>query len=306
MKTQTGFRQRGFTLIELLVVIAIIAVLIALLLPAVQQAREAARRSQCRNNMKQVGLAIHNYESSVTCFPPVGLTLPAPQGHAMFTFILPYLDQAPLYNQINFSRSIADPVNLPPMNLAGKTIIPPYNCPSTPGNKTADYGAAGYIPGGAGAYIFGTVDYGAVTGIGSPFVTFLPAGTPSGSTGLLDYNKAVRHGDCPDGLSNTILIAEDASRIDRYEMGKQVTGSYSSGGAWADYNSEYYVHGSSLGGGGKCAINCTNDNEIYSFHVGGAMVLLGDGSVRFVNANIDAVTLAGLISAKGKEVIGEF
>lgn len=307
MKRYAPVKSRGFTLIELLVVIAIIAVLIALLLPAVQQAREAARRSQCRNNLKQVGLAIHNYEGTVRCFPPCGLSGPAPQGHSIFTFILPYLDQAPLYNKINISKSVVDASNLPPANTAGQTVIPVYNCPSSPTAKVADYGApANFLPLPAGIALFGTTDYGVITGISTPFSSFLPSGTPTGNTGLLLYDCAPRHGDCTDGLSNTIFLAEDAGRIDSYQLNKKVAG-YVSGGAWADYNSEFYIHGCSLdGSGGRTAINCMNENEIYSFHTGGAMILMGDGAVRFVSANVDGKTLAGLVSARGAEVIGEF
>lgn len=308
MRDRRCIKTRGFTLIELLVVIAIIAVLIALLLPAVQQAREAARRTQCRNSLKQQGLAIHNYENTMRCFPPCGLTVSGGQGHSLYTFILPYIDQAPLYAKINMTKPATDASNLPPANLFGATVIPAYNCASSPASKVADYGPPGLLGAAlpAGIYLFGTTDYGVVTGIGSPFVTTLAAGTPSGTTGLLDYDKAPRPSDCTDGLSNTLLIAEDAGRIDAYNLGKKVAGNYS-GGAWADYNSEYYVHGSNLdGSGGRCTINCTNDNEIYSFHTGGAMALMGDGAVRFLSANIDGKTLAALISCRGGEVVGEF
>ncbi|MCA9043929.1 MAG: DUF1559 domain-containing protein, partial [Planctomycetaceae bacterium] len=114
-------RRRGFTLIELLVVIAIIAVLIALLLPAVQQAREAARRAACKNNMRQLGLGLHNYHDSHGVFPSgwigattgVGPDVEGMNGFGWGTMILPYVDQAPLYSQLNFSQSIIDTNNLP-------------------------------------------------------------------------------------------------------------------------------------------------------------------------------------------------
>ena len=141
-------RRRGFTLIELLVVIAIIAVLIALLLPAVQQAREAARRTQCKNNMKQLGLALHNYESSFTVFPPSctsgfnsgawlyvdGVPVTASTHlHSFASLILPYIDGANVYNNINYNLSALDPVNRP----IASTQLPFYLCPSYTGSLNA-------------------------------------------------------------------------------------------------------------------------------------------------------------------------
>jgi hypothetical protein len=100
------------------------------------------------------------------------------------------------------------------------------------------------------------------------------------------------------------LIAEDAGRIQRFEMGKKISGAWSSGGAWCDFNSEYWVHGSNLNGSaGSCGVNCTNDNEIYSFHPGGAEILLGDGSVRLLLQTVAPQPLAALISRSGGEVI---
>ena len=122
-RTVSGRRSRGFTLIELLVVIAIIAVLIALLMPAVQQAREAARRTQCRNNLKQLGLAVFNYESTYTRFPAAGKGINFSQINlqafptSLFTAVLPYTDQAPLYNQFNFSVHYSNVLN---RNTSGK------------------------------------------------------------------------------------------------------------------------------------------------------------------------------------------
>src|SRR5262249_47931835 len=134
--------HRAFTLIELLVVIAIIAVLIALLLPAVQQAREAARRSQCKNNLKQIGLALHNYHDSFGKLPlnrHSGRNLPAQFGSLGWTaMILPYIDQAPLYSTINFSDQTGNLVNGVQVNIdARRKIIPVLNCPSNVQPATA-------------------------------------------------------------------------------------------------------------------------------------------------------------------------
>ena len=132
------FKSRGFTLIELLVVIAIIAVLIALLLPAVQQAREAARRTQCKNNLKQIGLAIMNYESSHSALPMEKITFTTKAGYYVnynqnwLQLMLPYIDQAPLYNQFNFSLSWDDPS----LWQLTTTKIPAFVCPSAPGQDS--------------------------------------------------------------------------------------------------------------------------------------------------------------------------
>jgi prepilin-type N-terminal cleavage/methylation domain-containing protein len=142
MMPQTLRRRTGFTLIELLVVIAIIAVLIALLLPAVQQAREAARRTQCKNNMKQLGLALHNYHDTAKQFPPgcfvVNSAQYATNRGSMLAQLLPYFDQAPLYNAINFSAADYDTIALPSGQLICKQVVPALLCPSdgTNGNGT--------------------------------------------------------------------------------------------------------------------------------------------------------------------------
>ena len=316
-------KRVGFTLIELLVVIAIIAILIGLLLPAIQKVREAAARSQCSNNLKQMGVAFHNHEGVVGYFPPCGTDFANPlpagslggQGHSLFTFLLPYLEQDNIFKLIRTDLPILNGANLPPpfgSNTAGRNRIKVFNCPSAIYFE-ADYGAASFLPVPAGLAVFGTVDYGALTGIGSPFTSVLPPGTPTGDTGTLLYATQRANGSLSykptiasvtDGLSNTILIAEDAGRIKRFENGAEISGQYSSGGAWADYNSEYYVHGASAAlGGANCTINCTNDNEIYAFHSGGAMSLRGDGSVFFLKKNTAPNVLAAAISRAGGETL---
>ena len=298
--------RRGFTLIELLVVIAIIAVLIALLLPAVQQAREAARRTQCKNNLKQMGLALHNYHDVNNCFPPAGIYLNTTTlvWHSNFTYSLPYIDQTNVYNEFNINLTIFS--NLPspvsPLNIKAATRnIPVYRCPSATGNERADYGAAGFLPIPAGLFSFGTVDYGVVDGIGSNFAALTSATNPSQITGLMRFNEARRFRDCTDGTSNTSTIWEDAGRMGRFEFGKPVANTYSSGAAWADMNAEFFIDGTNTNP--RCFLNCTNDNEIYSFHTGGAHVLIADGSVQFINQSVDPSIVSALVSSSGGETV---
>src|SRR5262245_49752380 len=206
---QRRIRRRGFTLIELLVVIAIIAVLVSLLLPAVQQAREAARRSQCRNNLKQLGLAMHNYESSFNAFPPgrVVHVSPADDGSqaamgnattglgdcfSAFAQMLPQLDQSPIYDQINF--------NMGPDTSANDSVVgvqpPVFVCPTETGvtSLTQD------------SIFVGVTTYVMNTGTTFSVSPRNPSGKPV--TGIFFENSRVRISDVSDGTSNTVCLSE--------------------------------------------------------------------------------------------------
>ena len=213
-------RRRGFTLIELLVVIAIIAVLIALLLPAVQQAREAARRTQCKNNLKQMGLAIHNYESTYSCLPTAGegLDLGKPFTKRIFTTsffiqVLPYIDQSPLYNQFNFSMHYSNAANFSLI----KTKIPAFLCPSNSVNAADTLGAGlcDYMP----------VAYTDLAEPGNPAGVALGIRNPSTATSWGSCKDSAlglygnRLADTTDGSSNTVGIFEDAGRISLQQQG---------------------------------------------------------------------------------------
>jgi prepilin-type N-terminal cleavage/methylation domain-containing protein len=297
----------GFTLIELLVVIAITAVLVALLAPSVQQASEAARRTQCRNNLKQIGLALHHYHDTQSCFPPCGifLSIDSDQAwHSLFTVILPHLGQPALYSQFRIDLPIA--VNLPapvsPLNIRAATFdVPTFLCPSAVGGR-ADYGAAGLLPVPAGLLIFGRTDYAAVNGIDPDLADLIGPGTLAGRTGLLQFNSARRVRDCLDGTSSTAVIWEDAGRPQRWQLGRRIPAQFSSGAAWADMQSTFLINGSDVdGSGGRCVINCSNDNAVYSFHTGGAQLLLADGSVQFVSDRISHSIIAAVVSCAGGE-----
>lgn len=331
-------RRSAFTLIELLVVIAIIAILIALLLPAVQQAREAARRSTCRNHLKQLGLALHNYHDSHRTFPfayMVGADLNVSSWGIM---ILPYLDQAPLYDNWNsiapaFNEAAAAgfPAAAVQQNLdVIATPLPVFTCPSTPEMAVHDYGLPANS-GGPGVPPFdlswtaARSDYCITTGIRGTYANIAYAGNAGGSrggaiqpVGLLDpTNGPSRIAQIIDGTSNTFLVGERVGGSNVY-FGKQVDATMTSlagpaqGGAWGDFlNGEHWPNGSlydGTGDGGPCIVNCTNlrSRGFMSFHAGGAMFLMGDGAVRFISANIAASTFAALMTRAKGEVVGEF
>jgi prepilin-type N-terminal cleavage/methylation domain-containing protein len=202
--------KKGFTLIELLVVIAIIAILIALLLPAVQQAREAARRSQCKNNLKQIGLALMNYHNAANTFPPgVVHTASGQNNFGWMTMILPNFEQGPLFKKLNSKQRINDPgtgaVATPQANsnaFLNQTVLTAARCPSDVGDEQMD-GASGMI---------GTSNYMGNFGVGD--IVIASPSTPATSLhprwlqGIFGPNSKVRIRDCKDGMSNVILVAE--------------------------------------------------------------------------------------------------
>lgn len=325
--------RQGFTLIELLVVIAIIAVLIALLLPAVQQAREAARRTQCKNNLKQLGLAMHNYHDTFRSFPMGWMfdqSTTLPNAHAWGSMILPFLEQGNLSDMYNFSHAFAAPAGpyagLYPDSRNQEVVttkLSVYICPSSPSNGEIYEDTTSFQP---LTWRASASDYTAVSGfLGALHDDFvIPITGPFGGRHgmLLDITvdpDGVRSGtirrmsDITDGTTNTLLVGELAGRPTLYENNRPVSG-FASGGGWGDpLNGENWFSGSLYDGtygsnGGPCFINCSNDRGrgLYSFHTGGAHVLMCDGSVQFISESTDAPNFCKMITPSDGFVIEGF
>jgi prepilin-type N-terminal cleavage/methylation domain-containing protein/prepilin-type processing-associated H-X9-DG protein len=351
--------RRAFTLIELLVVIAIIAVLISLLLPAVQSAREAARRAQCTNNLKQMGLALHNYESATGCFPPSGESTnfnftPAKTqfvdgGWSALARILPFMEGGTSFNALNFNVDYNEATG---MNFTGaSTVISVYLCPSAaarqpdgndgvdPNDPITQTFGKGYGYDDYGPTCYTDIDpTGTVDNPPGPYLATPYRLKASRADGLLHQGKT-RIAEVTDGTSNTIAIGEDAGRDPRYlspytegyydgsANARPVLGLGPAGGAaparrywrWAEPDTSYGVSGQPnnkyrpayeltpwqappglLQTQGN---NAGANDELFSYHPGGVNCLFGDGSVRFVKDSINVVTLRGLVTLKGGEVV---
>ncbi|MFG0262072.1 MAG: DUF1559 domain-containing protein [Novipirellula sp. JB048] len=322
--------KRGFTLVELLVVIAIIGVLVGLLLPAVQAAREAARRMQCSNNLKQMGLALHNYHDTFRAFPPGSRSHPTivprnNHGTNWRTSILAFLEQSSLYEKLNFETGSFSGSSFSGGNevLSG-LVVPVYKCPSSPTDPfEADRGTSNtrdgmmheYV-GIAGAY----PDPGGRSNVCKSSLRGMVC-----RSGLLLANETRRFRDATDGTSNVILIAEQSGLVQNTPIRANYGGGWAGTSAdpghpvynvrtvpsghnfyhtglsvirWA-INSPTYVSGSS-------SHSYMTNTILNSMHPGGIQVMLGDGSVRFLTESIEMETLRRLASADDGEVLGEF
>lgn len=333
-------RRLGFTLIELLVVIAIIAILIALLLPAVQQAREAARRTQCKNQLKQLALAVHNYHDVFTMFPmstnadgslDSGSAEPATYGGPMLNHrgwlgVLPYMDQAPMYNQLNLNGATGSynrggaaqlpaPLNDPFTNGNGalvSRVIPAFMCPSDPGDthytgngvhyRVSEQSRANGQFGALTNYDFSVQRYSSGMGF------WQTRGKTTRRMFGAHSNSQIR--DVTDGTSNSVMLVEGTRNV---KNGVGQTWGYSKWvGNGLDFAASEGINywiccpwwstpDTSTGAG-----RTRNWGAPGSAHVGGMQVALGDGSVRFVTENIDNGTRRSLAFIGDGNVIGEW
>jgi prepilin-type N-terminal cleavage/methylation domain-containing protein/prepilin-type processing-associated H-X9-DG protein len=377
MKDRHGMTRTGFTLIELLVVISIIAVLIALLLPAVQSAREAARRAQCANNLKQIGLATLNFESARNYLPPDALKLATPDlnpdaqsgipidAASYLAQLLPFMEQNNIYNMINISMSTFDTANIPPCtgpnaqhngtNSAYSIVINAFLCPSTPSAPTVNYynccwgpygngGGDACFPGSTGGnpgvtnlnppptQIWARTDYFPIPGLhnsclqaagmSQTYINAVGDNTDSGTITNPQITGTIRIASITDGTSNTMIAAECCGRPAGYNGFRQIyfytpdnllvdgviEPVTAGGGAWADqftYARLAGAQGRQSGlRGGTCMVNCTSDDEIFSFHPSGANALFADGSVHFLQDNSTVQLIAALVTRAGGEAIG--
>ncbi|MGQ0635456.1 MAG: DUF1559 domain-containing protein [Planctomycetaceae bacterium] len=291
--------RRGFTLIELLVVIAVIAVLVSLLLPAVQQVREAARRAACKNNLKQLGLALHNYHDTHRVFPPGYLYRRGPQGENVLGFgwgamILPQLEQANLYGQFNFNAPIFDAANEP----ARTRHLPVFLCPSVPVSQ-GKFVEMGPVPENyaMGCYVasFGTPDL---------------DDTQEKRSGMFSRNSFTRVADVSDGLGNTLLAGERVNGPFRRagSHGVHVTYETTWCGAvreWTDFTDDH-GHMALFQTGNVPNSPQSDDRDVSAPHVGVAHFLIGDGSVRPIGESINFALYQALGTRAGGEVTGEY
>ncbi|MGC1272309.1 MAG: DUF1559 domain-containing protein [Planctomycetaceae bacterium] len=305
-----GPRRSGFTLLELFVVIGVIALLIALLLPAIQAARESARRTECKSHLKQLGLALHNYESVHRCFPPGGMS-----GLSTHVFLLPYIERRDLHDRIEFEIPWNDP--RPEVDAASKIIIAVYQCPTDPGAAAP---AGTNYAGNSGTR---QVDLDRQNGL------LRTCRSPP-----YDKDQCVRAGDVADGLSQTAAMAEvlqsweirERKRVihhtsrhyDLHETeafieeclaipATQEPASFGFIPPWTQPGlfSTQYNHVVSPNSGG-CLNATTVPSGILtpaSEHGGGVNLLLADGAVRFVSGGIDRYVWQGLGTVSGSEVV---
>ncbi|MDP1796917.1 MAG: DUF1559 domain-containing protein [Planctomycetaceae bacterium] len=278
--------RTGFTLMELLVVIAIIAILIGLLLPAVQQARESARRTQCRNNLKQIGLGLHNYEALYEVFPPGvlgddGRVLAQQPLHTWNVQLLPFLDQTPLYSMYDFNVRFDHPNNA----TLVRTYMTVYRCPSVPAETTIGPFAPTHYVGNGGSL-------------------------PTQNDGIFFPLSTVRFQDIVDGTSSTFFIGEGAHAIGGWAQGS--TNPESNNPGFGRYVLRWWSCDADCAKPGvnpretTCADGCERQFQFSSRHGGGVHFMYVDGHAGIISDNVDRDLLRALTTRNGAELTDGF
>ncbi|MBX3435602.1 MAG: DUF1559 domain-containing protein [Pirellulales bacterium] len=276
MPRQGAFHPRAFTLVELLVVMGILGALVALLLPAVQSAREAARRTQCANNLRQVGVALQTYHAAngelpIGCLDKrIPRVNPAGRQLSWLAAILPQMDQAPLAARLDATAAFDSAAN----RAAAETPVASFLCPSVVRWASRREGAfvTTVLQGAAELFAAAAADYGGIYG-----ATYK---SPS-ANGVLLYDRAVALREVTDGASRTLAVAEDAGRGAAMD------------GQWINGENVFDTTGQ---------VNVEQDNEIWSDHPQGAQGAFCDGSVRWIDAALDVAIVEAMATRAGEEV----
>ena len=293
----------AFTLVELLVVIAIIGILVALLLPAVQRVRETSRRMSCSNNLKNQALALHEFHDTYGYLPPARVLGPFEPlhverrvEHAWTAFILPYLEQDNVRRLYSMEHDFRDPVNARAMATHLSIMV----CPSSPQRELDTFSSGGFSN-----WKTAPSDYVPIMRVDGSLAHAGLADWSEDFRGAMGSNYLTRFADILDGLSNSLLLTEAAGRPQFWVAGRRGGAFRVRGSGWGNARNAFSVHGVTRDGmfsPGPCAVNCTNDREIYAFHTGGANVAIADGSVRFLSTDIGIRETCRLVTIRGSEV----
>ena len=329
--------NKGFTLVELLVVIAIIGILIGMLLPAVQSVREAARRIECANKVRQMGIACHNYESSFMRLPPGGTNLAPPfgkgivepGGYSWMGAILPYIELQTIWNQARFGEVAYNDSAM--ISTLANTSVPTFKCPSSP---LEEFSANRVIPAMISDYVAISGHVGQLGGVDGPCSSESPFSDVRGiiaQNGVFYNNSETTFGTISDGTTNTMLVSEVSDFI---YVGPNEPRGYRPGGRGeaSNENGPGFHSGWQTNTTPANLYNCTTlryivnpgpaftfstgsedgvhfrgyNTPIRSSHPGGLQMLLGDASVQFVNEDISLTTLAQLANVSDGQISGEF
>jgi prepilin-type N-terminal cleavage/methylation domain-containing protein/prepilin-type processing-associated H-X9-DG protein len=311
--------RSGFTLVELLVVIAIVGILVGLLLPAIQSARETARRASCQNNLKQVGLALHNFADVYGVFPASGWTKRGPGNPAgkhvgWRPLTLPYIEQDNVRRLYDFEMNWWEGSN--PTIAAVPVKV--FQCPSTPSRPDVLAAVAKWPrPAMTFANPIAPTDYEAIMGLQPSSINphlATPRYDGSNRFSVMHRNSQNGFAHALDGTSTTIMVVECAARPLVYRRRRpDASLSNDQGIGWADSEGPFSLDGARADGAqegcgpaGNCtqAVNAKNDNEPFSFHPGGCNVLYVDGHVEWIQQDIELPIFAAQCTMSAGEVVG--